>query len=132
MNLDEIRTAVTTSEMLRVPTFLDGQRGRATEKLGKLEDFVLASAQMRDELVIAWRYCNALVRRFEEQTMDLPIPTGRSAEERERAKRDANPELWGALRDARALLSEILAQMKRLDKDYDAVSRAYTIITGHA
>jgi hypothetical protein len=48
-----------------------------------------------------------------------------------RAKAEINPDLWAGMQEAKSLVESLKRQIDRLGgSDYDAASRAYTLMSG--
>lgn len=131
MTLEEMRTVVAISVAMRIPRFAQGQR--PTNKIERLEDYLLACAHMRGDLEEARIWASRLLCRIEDEWDDEDDATlAKTAYARNQAKRAVRPDLYGALQDARQLKQDIDRQIGRLTHDESTSSRAYTFITGSA
>lgn len=105
-------------------------------KITALEDYLTTTAVKRGDLEAARFWAREAEVRMEEswdnlvgweQLRDRKRDTDQAIVD---AKRKVNPELYAGLRDVRRLIQDIDRQIKRLEKDFEAVSRDYTLITG--
>lgn len=136
MTLDEIRKVLADALPIRVPRFDPNEHPGV--KIAALEAHLLRCAYHRAECEEAMHWCveagkalraqwdgveghEALIRAASKPTKDQ-VDT---------AKRTIAPELWESLQEARTLVESLRRQISRLGgTDYDAVSRAFTLISG--
>lgn len=136
MTLQEIREVLERSLPLRIP--LIDPTSASRERIEALEDYILKTAHMRGDLEEAFHWCveAGKLLRLEWDGLQgyenaLPRKTTYTKEQVDRAKRTVRPDLWTALQDARTLAVALERQIKRFGgSDYEAASRAYTMLTG--
>jgi hypothetical protein len=130
MTYDEILTVVRHSSKLRMPGFQPDDR--TSVRIEALADHMLACATNRGMLEEVWQWASRLVTNLEEQGLEGEYEVeGKTAAERSACRMRLNPEVFGALRDARQAKADIERQIRRLEKDEATASRAYTFITGN-
>lgn len=121
------------STKLRFPRW-DSER-TPQEKRGLIEQHIWETATMRAELAeLRLRAWEALknARRDWAKMRGWEAHRGgdRTEASVERAKRRANPALYDRMEDARFVVDRCTEEMTRLDRDYDAASRAYSVLVG--
>jgi hypothetical protein len=132
MTLDEVKATIQEVSALRMPDFAEDLPG----KIGQMEDYLLETARARHVLEEArlvledayetiddeWR----AVTGYEVFLRGKPKTTG----EIDEAKRQVKPDLFFSRRRCQKLLRQLGNQVRRMEKDDAAVSRAYTMLTG--
>jgi hypothetical protein len=104
-------------------------------KITALEDYLTDTAVYRGELESALYWAREAEKHMQDEWDEIngwePLvgkrDTDRAVVE---AKRRVNPALYRGLRDAKRLIHDIGRQIRRLEKDFEAVSRDYTLLTG--
>lgn len=114
--------------------FPDLEQLPETDRPEKLEFFIAAGARMRGELADL-RLRASFALKGAEAEWDLM--TGWELNRREKTKAGENaakartkPVLWKFIQDGRWVVERCTEEMKRHDADFDAASRAYTILSG--
>lgn len=137
MNVEQISEYLTTASRLRIPKLDPNTHPGA--KISALEEYMLTVAYHRGDLeeAIGWvlEARHTARRRLDDvQGWEVNLSRGaqRTQEQVLEAKRRIAPEAFEVLRDADALLKRLERQVRRLEHDHDAVSRAFTFITGSA
>lgn len=135
MTLDEIRQALHTALPIRVPTFDPNTHPR--EKITALEDHLLKCAYHRGELeeALYWAVEAGKTLRAQWEGVEgheAMLRGSRPTKEQiDAAKARIDPTTWAGLQECRSLVEALRRQIVRLGgTDYDAVSRAYTLISG--
>lgn len=134
MTLDEIRTRLYAAMEIRVPRFPPDTSPR--EKVSALEDHLLLCAYHRAELEEALHWCVEAGKTLRAQWdgvegAEAMVGHKATKERLDGAKRTIAPGVWDSLEEARTLVESLRRQVSRLGgSDYDAVSRAYTLISG--
>lgn len=132
MQVEEIRTILSEAMLLRFPRW--DPETHAREKVEKLEDYLGQTAFHRGELESAlyWaREAEKLLLEKWDTIVGWEVHRDRKTNEGvDDAKRRIDPETWAGLDEVRRLMYDIGRQIKRLEKDFDAVSRDYTFVTG--
>lgn len=134
MDVVQIREVHRSAMAVRFPQRDPNEPPQA--KLAALEDYLTTTAVQRGELEAARFWAREAEVRMEESWDNLV--GWEAVRDRKRdtdqaivdAKRKVNPKLYAGLRDVRRLIQDIDRQIKRLEKDFEAVSRDYTLITG--
>ncbi len=137
MNVEDIGEYLRIASALRIPR-LDPNDNPGL-KISALEDYMLKVAHARGDLeeAIGWvleakheaRRALDAVQGWE---VNLPRGGQRTAEQVLEAKRTIAPDSFAVTRDADYYLKRLERQVRRLELDHNAVSRAYTLITGSA
>lgn len=137
MNVDDITAYLNDASQLRIPKF-DPEESPGL-KIAALEDYMLKVSYHRGDLeqAIGWVLeAKHDARRMldDVQGWEVHVPRGsqRTQEQVLDAKRKIAPQAFNILRDADYFLKRLERQVRRLEHDNDAVSRAYTLITGSA
>lgn len=135
MTIEEIRDRLNAAMPLRVPLYDPNEAPR--QRLDALTDHLLKCAYHRAELEEALHWAieaGKLLRQQWDgiQGHEAMLRGSKPTKEQvDAAKRTINPELWKSLEDARTLVESLRRQIVRLGgTDYDAVSRAYTLLSG--
>lgn len=137
MNVEQISDHLLAASQLRIPK-LDPNESPGL-KIGKLEEYMLQVAYHRGDLeeAIGW----VLEAKHDaRRTLDgvqgweqtVPRQADRTQERVLEAKARIAPEPVAILRDSDYYLKRLERQVRRLELDHNAVSRAYTLITGQA
>lgn len=134
MTEEQIREILVTAMRLRFPRM--DPNSHPTEKITKLESYLTDTAIHRGDLEEALYWAREAEKVLEdawdgiegwEAIRDKKRDTDQAVLD---AKRKVKPDLYRGLRDVRRLIHDIGRQIKRLEKDYEAVSRDYTVLTG--
>lgn len=134
MDLAEIRRRLESALPLRIPQFDPNTPPR--EKISRLEDYILKCAYHRGELEEALHWCLEAGKRLraewdQVQGYEVGLPSRPTKEQIDQSKRMISPNVWKGLDEARTLTESIKRQIARLGgSDYDAASRAYTMLSG--
>jgi hypothetical protein len=146
LELIEIQGAIhRIAREVRVPAAL--RRGRQNEISGELlpltsqekvthiEDYMVEVAEARGELEHQRLVLEESLYRLIEQARETPwenyLESKRPTQAQvAAARRRAAPEICSSIDSARHLIARIRDQLERLDKDHEAMSRVYTVITG--
>lgn len=134
MDLAEIRRRLESALPLRIPQFDPNTPPRT--KISALEDYVLLCAFHRAELEEALHWCLEAGKKLRVQWdevmgYEVGLPTRPTKEQIDSSKRQIAPHIWEGLDEARTLTESIKRQITRLGgSDYDAASRAYTMLSG--
>lgn len=98
------------------------------ERVDALIDYISETAIARGDLE-ELRLTSHINLREARAALSL-TPTGVSGRQREDAKRASRPDLAAQVDGAQWLVDRCKEQIGRLDRDYDAASRAYTLLSG--
>lgn len=135
MTLEEIRERLHAALPLRVPLYDPNEPPK--QRIDALTDHLLKCAYHRAELEEALHWAveagKLLRARWDGvQGHEAMIRGSKPTKEQvDAAKRTIDPETWKALDEARTLVESLRRQIVRLGgSDYDAVSRAYTLLSG--
>lgn len=136
MELADIKQRLYDALPLRVP--LQDPNESARVRIEKLEDHLLKCAWHRAELEEALHWAieaGKLLRRkwdaIEGHEQMVRSGSRTTKEQIDAAKARIDPDLWDSLNEVRTLVESLRRQIVRLGgTDYDAVSRAYTLISG--
>lgn len=134
---DECRSLLFEAARLRIPRFTaDDSTGF---KIDRLESYLLDTAYWRGELEEARLWMHEAVKIVEDEWSAIqgwephlrrPSKTDLTQEEIRQAKREIKPDLYASLREGHHLIRRLGDQIRRLEEDDAAVSRAYTFLTG--
>lgn len=132
MTVGEIQARLAAAMPLRIPMFNPSDPPQA--KVSALEDYLRTTAYHRAELEEAlhwgWEARKLLERQWTDvdgwQAMAGSKATGPQIDS---AKRVCAPDVWAGIQDVKILLASLERQIKRLEKDGDAASRSYTMLT---
>lgn len=136
MQIPDIKRILENALGVRVPQFTpDDSPGF---KISKLEDHLLKCAWHRGELeeALYWTLEAGKVLKGKWDHIHgyenaLPRGTKHTKEQVDGAKRTIDPGTWAAMEECKYLAENLRRQISRLGgTDYDAVSRAYTLISG--
>lgn len=137
MNIQQIELFLTTATQLRIPK-LDPNSNPGL-KIAALEEYMLTIAYHRGDLeeAIGW-----VLEAKHDARRDLDNVQGWEAaipKQAERTKERVlaekariNPKAASVLKAADYYLTRLERQVRRLELDHQAVSRAYTLVTGQA
>jgi hypothetical protein len=138
MTLEEIQQTIADALPMRVPHFDADTPPR--ERVSKLEDYLLASAEQRGALIEARHWLRELEDNLRDQIDSLQgwqaMLQGsprkvRTKTEIQQAKQAAAPALFSAGRVARKLRGSVDDQIDRFAfEDQFVISRAYSMISG--
>lgn len=135
MNLDEVKSKLEAALPLRIPLMDPNVSPRV--RVEQLEDYILKCAWHRGELeeALYWTIEAGKVLRARWDRVEgfqVAIRGSRPTREQiEHAKAEIDPETYAALTEARSLVEHLKRQISRLGgSDYDAASRAYTLLSG--
>lgn len=130
----EIRKALLTAMRVRFPRM--DPNGHPSEKITKLESYLTDTAVLRGDLEEALYWAREAEKVLQDEWDEIVgweahRDRGRNTDQAvTEAKRKVKPDVFRGLRDVKRLIHDIGRQIKRLEKDYDAVSRDYTLLTG--
>jgi hypothetical protein len=107
------------------------------KKIEALEAYIGVTAVRRAELLAAQDWIIVARRDLQDawdgvEGHEAALPRQATNEQVNAAKRRLKPDVWAGLTEAKELLASIERQVRRLERDYDAASRTYTLITGTA
>ncbi len=135
MDLEEIKRRLHAALPVRVPLY--DPNAPPSQRVRGLEEHLLLCAWHRAELeeALYWTVEAGKALRAEWDGIEgyeVQLSGSRPTKEQvDGAKRTLKPGLWSSLEDCRALVDSLRRQITRLGgTDYDAVSRAYTLISG--
>lgn len=136
MTIEEIRGALDRAMVLRVPE--RGSDDTTTTFIAALEDYLVKVARMRGDLEEARFHAYAAVEVLEDEWEAIEgwetiAGTKRAtAAQKDDAKRELKPDLWGSIKTGRRLAARLTEQIKRLGSlsDDEVVSRLYTLVSG--
>ncbi len=101
-----------------------------SERVEALTDHIVETANVRGELEELRLEANVELLRISQQFARMPT-AGRNRAATDEAKRAAAPELAAEQEHSRWIVARCTEQINRLGgSDYDAASRAYTLLTG--
>lgn len=113
---------------------------RPGEKIEQLESYLLEVAFARGRAEEARLYAYAAVRQLREEWDHLegwegdfgsPEKAAKATQPQiKEAKRQVRPDLYDSIEKGQYLVKRLTEQIKRLEKDEDVASRAYTLISG--
>lgn len=137
MNVDQIRQHLHDATQLRIPR-LDPNLNPGA-KIAALEEYMLKVAYARGDLeeAIGWvleakHDARRKLDAVQGWEVALPKPADRTQERVLAEKARIDPMSGAVLKDADYYLRRLERQVRRLELDHNAVSRAYTLITGQA
>lgn len=134
MEYEEFEEGIKAAGLLRIPSFADEMP--AAEKIAALESHLLDTARWRS---VMEDYRILLEDEYEEIDDLWRDVTGyeiylngrpKSKEDIDAAKREVDRPLFERRRKVIKLMRQVGNQIRRLEKDDAAVSRAYTMLTG--
>jgi hypothetical protein len=135
MDLAEARRRLESALPLRVP-LMDPNKSPG-ERISELEDYILQTAWHRAELeeALVWVLEAGKVLRLQWDGVkgwEVSVRGSRPTQAQvEAAKAEIDPATHKALQEARFLVEALRRQITRLGgSDYDAASRAYTLLSG--
>lgn len=136
MQIADIKQILEAALVVRVPRFTpDDGPGF---KISKLEEHLLLCAWHRGQLeeALYWTLEAGKLLRLQWDGIvgyenALPRGTRHTREQIDGAKRTMQPGIWESMSEVKYLAENLRRQISRLGgTDYDAVSRAYTLISG--
>lgn len=145
MELVDIEQTVFDVAKLRMPKFkIDPNDPMAStrpgEKVEQLESYLLNVAFARGRAEEARLYAYGAVRRLQqewdhldgwEEVFGAPEKAAKATQPQiKEAKRQIRPDLYDGIEHGTYLVKRLTEQIKRLEKDEDVASRAYTLISG--
>lgn len=133
MNPTEIREIIFRAARIRFPVL--GQTVRLNEKIDALEDYIAKTAIVRGDLEEArlWAHeaLSSLRNTYEDIEPDEEVLRGRRGRDAvKEAKAATDPATIGAMEDSQYLIDRCTDQIDRLELDYQAASRTYTLLSG--
>lgn len=137
MDLVEIKRRLDVAMPLRIP--LQNPEAHPRERISELEDYILKCAWHRGELEEALHWTIEIGKRLRVQWdgidgWQVAVRGSRPTKDQiDAAKRtiDGDRGTWDALQECRTLVESLKRQIARLGgSDYDAASRAYTLLSG--
>lgn len=136
MQMDDIKRILETALAIRVPQFDPNESPGI--KIAALEDHLLKCAYHRGELEegLYWTLEAGKALRLKWDSIHgyenaLPRGTKHTREQVDTAKRAIDAGTWEAMEHCKYMAENLRRQISRLGgTDYDAVSRAYTLISG--
>lgn len=138
MHLEEIEGILAAALPMRTPSFPEGTR--AAEKIPKLEDYMMASAQAAGELCEARHWLRLLDEKLRDDWTrvagyEIALPSGKSRDritkaDVQAAKITVAPQLYDAGKRVVSLMASVEEQIARFEREEKVVSRCYTMITG--
>lgn len=138
MEIERIEAVLATALPIRPPKFSPDTRG--SEKVSKLEDYLLDLAFQHAELEEALHWLDSLVEHFKEKVeqitgWEVALPSGKrgdrvTQQDMLRAKRQLDPVTFEAGARARQLRESIRRQIARFEFEDKVMSRVYTLISG--
>lgn len=144
MEVTDAKRILFEASRLRVPNIREAKAGdrHSTQdsKVHMLEGHAVDAARWRSHLEEARLWMDEVVHRLNNEWIkvegweaNLPVgkkPKDATKEGISEAKRKTRPDLFDALEEARYLSRQLSAQVRRIEKDEERVSRIYTFITG--
>ena len=137
MEIEDIRRVLNEALPLRIP--LQDPNAHPRERISELEAYILKCAWHRAELEEALHWTIEIGKRLRLQWDSIEgwqaaAPRSRPTKDQiDAAKRtiDGDRGTWDALQECRTLVESLKRQIARLGgSDYDAASRAYTLLSG--
>lgn len=109
----------------------------SNEKIDKLESYLIDTAIFRQEAHEAKLLVQEALDDLQAQwdaiegwEIELPTTSKRTQADVVEAKRQVKPDLYSSIQTGKRLVDRLSEQIKRLEKDDNVSSRAYTLITG--
>lgn len=143
MDLKQIEQTVFDVSKLRMPKFVYDRNEpmsatRPGQKIEELESYILDAAYARGDAEEARLFCHAAVRTlldkwdhltgWEASFGDEAKAAKATQPQVREAKRVLDPELYDSIAKGEYLVKRLTEQIKRLEKDEEVASRAYTLI----
>jgi hypothetical protein len=126
VTIEQIRATIEKSLPLRIPMFDPDTHPRV--KMSALEDYILRTAHMRGELEEALHWAIEIGKQLR---LDWDNHYGHQAQVIDAKRRTGAGPVWDGMQEAKALVESLERQIRRLGgSDYDAASRAYTLMSG--
>ena len=145
MEVSDAKRILFEASRLRVPKLRQEREGdqpphTAQEKVHLLECYAVDAARWRSHLEEARLWMDEIEHRLKNEWVKIEgweenLPDGKKPKDATKevitdAKRKTRPDLFDALDEARYLGGQLRAQVRRVEKDEERVSRIYTFITG--
>lgn len=132
MNVEEIRECLYAALPLRIPMY--DPHEPLPGKIHLLEEYMRQTAYRRAELEEALHWAWEAKKTLDEmwtgvhgwEPMAGKSPTQPQIDS---AKRVINPDIWSGLVEVRGLMNSLERQIKRLDRDGEVSSRAFSMLT---
>jgi hypothetical protein len=121
-----VTSILSRAASLRFPSVVDLS---AREKIEALSDYIMQTAIGRGELEELRLEAHTNLRTAKLQLEEIFVPSGSKAAV-EQARRRAAPDLAAEVDGARWLVERCGEQISRLEADYTAASRTYTLLSG--
>lgn len=135
MQLPEIRRRLESALVVRIPAYDPQMHPR--ERVQKMEEYITRTAEVRQELEEALYWCMEAGKALKLQwdgvegyQASLPRGSRHTKDQVDEAKRVISPGVWAGLTEARELVKSLHRQIRRIELDYEAVSRSYTLLSG--
>lgn len=137
MTVERIEQVLLVALKLRIPLFAESFSARS--KIDALETYIEKTAWHRGELeeALYWASDAGKVLRQQWDKIEgyqtaLRGSGPHTKDQVNEAKRTMQPDTWEGIQDARKLCDDIGRQIRRLELDFQAASRSYSLITGSA
>lgn len=139
MTLEDAKEKLGLAAQLRTPRWDPSSPRGPQEKIDMLEQYLLDCSFWRGELEEAELYVSAGLHELRlkwemmegyESMLGQVDPDKATGPQHLRAKRLHDPDLFRNISDGKHLLERIGRQIRRLEKDQEVASRAYTLLTG--
>jgi hypothetical protein len=135
VTIEEIRATIEKSLPLRIPLFDPDTHPRV--KMTALEDYILRTAHMRGELEEALHWAIEIGKQlrldWDNHYGHQALLTSKATQAQviDAKRRTGAGPVWDGMQEAKALVESLERQIRRLGgSDYDAASRAYTLMSG--
>lgn len=138
MDLEQIRKILEEALVVRIPMFDPSLPGR--EKVAALEEHIRKTAWHAGQCEEALHWAIEAGKRLRaqwdgvagyEQFLTGTARSRPSKDAIDAAKAQIQPDLWTGIQECRTLVESLRRQVSRLGgSDYDAASRAYTLLSG--
>lgn len=135
MSVEKIEAVLLIAMKLRIPMFAESFSAKG--KIDALETYIEQTAWHRGELEEALYWASDAGKvlrrawdRIEGYQTTLRGKGPHTKEQVNEAKRTIQPDTWEGIQDARKLCEDIGRQIRRLELDFQAASRSYSLITG--
>lgn len=133
MDIPQIEEYITTASALRMPRLDPNSNPQL--RISGLEEYLLQTAYHRGDLEEAMGWVME-AKHNARRTLDglngweMHVRGEQTAENVLAAKRKISPDAVAVFRDADYYMRRIERQIRRLERDHDATSRAFSFITG--
>lgn len=135
--MDHAEIVATLKDAMGVEMKLLDPEEHPRERVDHLQNYIGVTAIQRARLERALYWCIEAAKVLRKQwdalegwEVNLPRGSQRTKEQVTEAKRHLSPQVYEGIRDAEELKSHLHRQIRRLELDYEACSREYTIISG--